>query len=372
LLRAPAIDLAEVGAGGGSLIWIDRGGALKIGPQSAGAFPGPACYGLGGSEPTITDANVVLGYLNPAYLAGGGVELRAELSHRALAERVAEPLGLALEEAAHGAHLIVVSNMIRAIKAVSSERGRDPRDYALCAFGGNGPVFAAAMARALEMTEVIIPPLPGVFSAVGLLASAVEHHLARSFLRPLRELTPADVAARYGELETEATAQLAAEGFSAGRIALSRAADLRYHGQSFELAVVVPAGPLTAQDLADLEEAFGREHERTYGHRAGEAEPVELVSLRLVARGLHESDRLPAYLHAAPQPGGDRPAPPPRRAYFGRECGWLETPVVGRDDIPASPQAGPLIVEEYDATTVVPPDATIWRDEAGNLRLALR
>jgi N-methylhydantoinase A len=372
LLRAPAIDLAEVGAGGGSLIWIDRGGALKIGPQSAGANPGPVCYGLGNVEPTITDANVVLGYLNPEYLAGGGVRLQADLARRALAERVAGPLGLALEEAAHGAHLIAVSNMIRAIKAVSSERGRDPRDYALCAFGGNGPVFAAAMARALEMTEVVIPPLPGVFSAVGLLASAVEHHLARSFLRPLRGADPAAVAARYAELEAEATAQLAAEGFPAGRIALSRAADLRYHGQSFELTVAVPAGPLAASDLADLEESFGREHERTYGHRAGDDEPVELVSLRLVARGLHDRDRLPPQLHAAPQAGGDRPAPPPRRAYFGREWGWLETPIVGRDGIPLAPQPGPLIVEEYDATTVVPPDATIRRDEAGTLRLALQ
>jgi N-methylhydantoinase A len=262
--------------------------------------------------------------------------------------------------------------MIRAIKAVSSERGRDPRDYALCAFGGNGPVFAAAMARALEMTEVVIPPLPGVFSAVGLLASAVEHHLARSFIRPLRELGPDEVAARYAELEAEATAQLAVEGFHADRIALSRAADLRYHGQSFELTVAVPSGPLAANDLANLEESFGREHERTYGHRAGESEPVELVSLRLVARGLHDRDRLPAYLHAAPQPGGDRPAPPPRRAYFGHDWGWLETPIVGRDDVPMSPQSGPLIVEEYDATTVVAPDATIRRDEAGNLRLALR
>ena len=372
LLRAPSIDLAEVGAGGGSLIWIDRGGALKIGPQSAGAHPGPVCYGLGGTEPTITDANVVLGYLNPAYLAGGGVRLRAELSHRALAERVGGPLGLTTEDAAYGAHLIAVSNMIRAIKAVSSERGRDPRDYALCAFGGNGPVFAAAMARALEMTEVVIPPLPGVFSAVGLLASAVEHHLSRSYLRPLRDLDPAEIAARYADLEAEATAQLAAEGFPADRIAFSRTADLRYHGQSFELTVAVPTGLLDANALADLEEAFGREHERTYGHRAGEDEPVELASLRLVARGLQDRNRLPEFLRAAPQPGAARPQPSPRRAYFGREWGWRETPVVGRDDVPLTPQPGPLIVEEYDATTVVPPDATIRRDAAGTLRLAFR
>lgn len=370
LLRAPSIDLAEVGAGGGSLIWIDRGGALQIGPQSAGAVPGPACYDLGGTAPTVTDANVVLGYLNPDYLAGGGVALKAELSHQALAEQVASQLGLAPEEAAYGAHLIAVSNMIRAIKAVSSERGRDPRDYVLCAFGGNGPVFAAALARALEMTQVVIPPLPGVFSSVGLLSSAVEHHLARSFLRPVREVVPDDLQRAYALLEGEALAQLGAQGYAPNRVALVRSADLRYHGQSFELTVPLPAGELTVRDLVAVEEAFGQEHERTYGHRAGEDEPVEIVSLRLVAQGLAERERVPARLRVTGQEG-DQSVPRSRRAYFGREQGWLDTPIVAREQVGLVAQPGPLIIEEYDATTVVPPDAAIWRDEAGNLRLVL-
>ncbi len=372
LLRAPSIDLAEVGAGGGSLIWIDRGGALQIGPQSAGAVPGPVCYDLGGTEPTVTDANVVLGYLNPLALAGGGVTLRAEKSRQALAARIAVPLGLATEDAAYGAHLIAVSNMIRAIKAVSSERGRDPRAYTLCAFGGNGPVFAAALAGALEMTRIIIPPRPGVFSAVGLLDSAVEHHLARSFLRPLREAALGEVAAAYALLETEALAQLAAEGYAAGRGVLTRAADLRYHGQSFELTVPFPSGEPSRTTLAAVEEAFGRQHERTYGHRADEDEPVELVSLRLVAR-------IPvAVAPSAPPPPvapGDTPGaglPRSRPAYFGRERGWLDTPILTRGDIGQTPRPGPLIVEEYDATTVVPPDTTVRRDEAENLHLVLR
>ncbi|HEY8602101.1 MAG TPA: hydantoinase/oxoprolinase family protein [Thermomicrobiales bacterium] len=371
LLRAPAIDLAEVGAGGGSLLWLDAGGALRIGPQSAGAMPGPACYGLGGTEPTITDANVILGYLNPVGLAGGATRLHADLSHAALAARIATPLGLPIAEAAYGAHLIAVSNMIRAIKAVSSERGRDPRDYVLCAFGGNGPVFAAAMARALEMREVLIPPLPGVFSAVGLLASAVEHHLSRSFLRPIREARVEEVGTAYAALETEAVAQLAAEGYAPDRVALVRSADLRYHGQSFELTVPVPRGPLAEPDLAAIEEAFGREHERTYGHRASDDEPAELVSLRLVARGLTDGPRLPERLGGNGETQTDRQEQHSRRAYFGQEIGWYDTPVVGRDAIGPAPQPGPIIVEEYDATTVVPPDATIRRDALGNLRLAL-
>src|SRR5262249_31784017 len=175
LLRVPSIDLAEVGAGGGSLGWVDAGGALQVGPRSAGALPGALCYDLGGTEPTITDANVILGYLNPHALAGGAVKLNPSRAHDVFEERVARRIGLPLEQAAYGAHLIAASNMMRAIRAVSSERGRDPREHALFAFGGNGPLFAAGMARALEMTRVIVPPAPGLFSAFGLLYSEVGH-----------------------------------------------------------------------------------------------------------------------------------------------------------------------------------------------------
>ena len=191
LLRVPAIDLAEVGAGGGSLVWLDAGGSLQVGPRSAGAFPGPLCYDLGGTEPTVTDANVILGYLSPTALAGGAVKLNAARSREVFQQKVAAPLGLPLEEAAHGAHLIAASNMMRAIRAVSSERGRDPREFALFAFGGNGPLFAAGMARALEITRVIVPPAPGLFSAFGLLYSEVEHHYVRT-------LAPAHARPRPG------------------------------------------------------------------------------------------------------------------------------------------------------------------------------
>src|SRR5438094_4552584 len=191
-LKVPAIDLAEVGAGGGSLLWIDAGGALQVGPQSAGAVPGPVCYDQGGSAPTVTDANIVLGYINPAHLVGGALKLNAEKARAVIADKIGRPLGMSVEEAAHGAHLIAVSNMIRALKAVSSERGRDPREYALVAFGGNGPVFAAGMAEALQIPLVLIPPSAGVFSSFGLLYAEVERYFTRTRKLVLRRAAPGD------------------------------------------------------------------------------------------------------------------------------------------------------------------------------------
>ena len=359
LLRVPAIDLAEVGAGGGSIVWRDAGGALQVGPRSAGASPGPLCYDLGGTEPTVTDANVVLGYLNPAALAGGAVKLNATRAHDVFQERVAEPLGLPLAEAAYGAHLIAASNMMRAIRAVSSERGRDPREYALFAFGGNGPLFAAGMARALEMTRVVVPPAPGLFSAFGLLYSEVEHHYVRTWRRRTRDLDPVELTEAFGRLEDEARAQLAAEGFTGAAVRIERSADCRYQGQSFELTV-----PVTAD--VRLEEAFGREHERTYGHRAGPDEPVEIVSLRVVGQGLADRPRV-FYRPGTPQtPTAAAAAAASRRVYFGPQAGWIVTPILSRADL-ATPRAGPAVIEEYDASCVVPPGARAGLDAWGNI-----
>jgi N-methylhydantoinase A len=356
LLRVPAIDLAEVGAGGGSIVWRDAGGALQVGPRSAGASPGPLCYDLGGTEPTVTDANVILGYLNPTALAGGAVKLNSARSHEVFQERIAGPMGLTLAEAAYGAHLIAASNMMRAIRAVSSERGRDPREYALFAFGGNGPLFAAGMARALEMARVVIPPAPGLFSAFGLLYSEVEHHYVRTWRRPTRGLDPAELTEAFGRLEGEARAQLAAEGFTGAAVRIARSADCRYQGQSFELTV-----PVT--ESVTLEEAFGREHERTYGHRAGADEPVEIVSLRVVGQGLSDRPRVPDRVQIDRGAGGAAAA---RRVYFGPQAGWIVTPILSRGDL-ATPRPGPAVIEEYDATCVVPPGARAGLDASGNI-----
>ena len=367
-LKVPAIDLAEVGAGGGSVVWLDAGGAMQIGPRSAGASPGPVCYGLGGSEPTVTDANVVLGYLNPDYLVGGELKIDSELSHSVLSNVVAIPLGIDLVEAAHGAHEIAAANMIRAVKAVSSERGRDPRSYAMVAFGGNGPLFAATMAKVLGMKRILIPPSPGVFSALGLLSAAVEHHYSRTLRRVLRLTDPLEFETGWQALETEARAQLAVDGFTPDKMALYRSANMHYQGQIYELSVPVEAGPFNAAAVPVLEEAFASEHERTYGHRAGPDEPVELVNLELVGRGLTEDRGLPI-------DQGDSCAVPAntgmRRAYFGRANGWIDTPVLKDRRQLSGADDGPLIIEEYDATCVVPPRARAALDDQGNILLTL-
>jgi len=360
-LKVPAIDLAEVGAGGGSLVWIDPAGALQVGPESAGASPGPVCYDTGGATPTVTDANLLLGYLNPAHLVGGALKLNADKARQVFAEKIAAPMGLTMEKAAHGAHLIAASNMIRAIKAVSTERGRDPREFALFAFGGNGPVFACGMAAALGMKRVVVPPSAGLFSSFGLLYADVEHHYSRTFRRLLRKSDPREIERAWDALAKQALDQLAAEGFTSEKRKIRRSAALHYHGQTYELTVPLPDGPI---DFAHLEEAYGREHEKTYGHRAGADEPVELVSIQVVGQGLREGPSVPERVkpsRAEPKP------PPPRRAYFGS---WIETPVLRRSAL-AQPRTGPLIIEEYDATCVVPPRAKAQLDAGGNIVIEL-
>ena len=364
LLKTPAIDLAEVGAGGGSLVWIDAGGSMQVGPQSAGADPGPLVYDKGGTEPTVTDANVLLGYLNPDHLVGGELKLNRARAETVFAERIAAPLGLSLEHAAHGAHLIAASNMIRAIKAVSSERGRDPRAFTLFAFGGNGPVFAAGMAEALGMAKVVVPPAPGLFSCFGLLYADNEQHHSRTVARLLRDADPAALTRDWDALAAEARAELRAEGFAEARITTRRFAELHYKGQIYELTVAAPDGTLDAAKIAALEEAFGEEHLRTYGHRAGPDEPVELVNIQVVARGLAERPRIPERLTLT----REEPASPgPRQAYFGN-AGWLKTPILRRSDL-ARPVTGPAIVEEYDATCVIPPAWTARLDDYGSIVL---
>ncbi len=365
-LKVPAIDLAEVGAGGGSHVWIDAGGALQVGPESAGASPGPVCYGQGGEVPTITDASVLLGYINPHFLVGGALKLDADKARNAFAEHIAGPLGMTIEHAAYGAHQIAASNMIRAIKAVSTERGRDPREFSLFAFGGNGPLFAAGMAAQLGIRRIVVPPSAGLFSSFGLLYADVEHHYSRTFRRLLRQADLAEIDQAWNALSGQATDQLAAEGFAGARAELKRSAALHYKGQTFELTVAVPNGPIDEKMVGYLEEAFGVEHERTYGHRAGPEEPVELVSIQVVGIGVREGSGVPKRvgLRAEPAP------PAPRRAYFGREHGFLETPVLRRADLAVACR-GPAIIEEYDATCLVPPGARAVLDDGGNITIEL-
>jgi N-methylhydantoinase A len=367
LLKIPAIDLAEVGAGGGSHIWLDPAGSLQVGPSSAGAIPGPVCYELGGIEPTVTDANVILGYLNPDYLCGGEVRINAKMSWEEFEKKIATPLRQSVEDAAYGAYRIAASNMIRAIKAVSSERGRDVRDYTLFAFGGNGPLFAAVLAEALRMKRIVVPPSPGVFSSFGLLYSEIEHHYSRTFWRVLRDTAPSLIGEELKEMKAAALDSLKRQGFAKIQAKVRCAASLRYKGQSFELSIPIPDRRITQKTFAELEEAFGQEHERTYGHRAGPDEPVEIVTLQVIGQGIPNKPRVPNAIRI------DRPQAikiVKRRAYFGPVNGWRNVPIYSRADLKTK-RKGPCVIEEYDATCIVPIGATACLDQFGNLLMDL-
>ncbi|CAN5245907.1 hydantoinase/oxoprolinase family protein [soil metagenome] len=369
-LKLPLIDVSEIGAGGGSIVWLDRGGLIRIGPQSAGSSPGPVCYDTGGTEPTITDANIVLGYLNPHYLAGGRVRLNPDLARDSLFRRIAQPLDMPLLEASHGVYLLAANSMVRALKAVSTYRGRDPRDFSLLAFGGSGPTFAVEIARLLEMKRVIVPPTPGLFSAFGLLFSNIEHQFVQTQLESTRSLTAGHLEQAYGRLEEHAYRVLKREGYEPEGVLIERFADLRYAGQAYELTVPMAAGPVQSADIEDLVESFGEEHFKTYGHRAPD-EPVDLVNVRVTGRVLSPAPR--SYDPAAAIAAGDAMTAATsgsRSAYFGTE-GQLQTPVVPRRELIAGPRRGPLIIEEYDSTCVVPPGAEASLDAWGSITVEL-
>lgn len=361
-LKLPVIDVSEVGAGGGSIVRIDVAGALKVGPDSAGAVPGPACYNKGGTEPTVTDASVVLGYLNPRALAGGTVPIESERSRIAL-QKIASSVGMDLLETAHGIHRLANSTMMRAVKAVSTYRGRDPRDFTLFAFGGNGGVHAAALALELQMKRVIVPPAAGVFSAVGLLCADLETVRSAAFLRPLNVESMVEASRHYLALEQQALAEL---GVNDG-VTVRWRAELRYAGQGFELSVDLPRNAVGGSDAYDLRERFEREYGRTYGHALTDHR-VDFVALRVIAtvppRGPRTLSSTRRALHRAP-------TEPWRKAYFGREFGLLDTPVIERWDLRTTPLPGPLIVEEYEGTTVVPPHASAMRDALDNIVITL-
>jgi N-methylhydantoinase A len=359
MLKLPAIDLAEVGAGGGSICRLDSAGAPKVGPDSAGASPGPVCYGKGGTAPTITDCNMVLGYLDPGGLTGGAMRLDLEAARVAVHRDLAVPLGLSIEAAAHGMLRLASATMMRAIRAVSVERGRDPREFAMLAFGGNGPLFAAGLAAELGIVRVIIPPLPGVFSAFGLLVADAEHHARQSIRVRLDAADPAHIGGIIAALTKAGLQRLVRDGFSADQQVSQRAASARYAGQSSEIEVALPAGEITPGLIAAL---FAAEHERTYGFRAPDGEPVELIGLSVMARGLPEQPRLPRRV-----PPFTQAVPTSRRTWFADD-GWVDTPVIDRAGLSGT-VAGPMIIQEYDATCLVPKGMTVRLDDFGNIRL---
>jgi N-methylhydantoinase A len=364
-IKLPFVDVSEIGAGGGSIVEVGDHGVVRVGPTSAGADPGPVCYGRGGSRATLTDALVVLGYVNPTRLVGGDVVLDADAAHRAIDEQIAARLGTSAVEAAHGVLTIAVATMTRAVKAVTTYRGRDPRDFAICAFGGNGPLVGVEVARTLQIDTVVVPPLPGVFSALGLVFGDTEREHVRTLLLRSDEVTADALESALGALEQTALDELAHDGHPAAAVTLDRVAELRYAGQAYELQVPVPSGAVAVDRLVD---DFVGEHVRTYGH-GSRVDPVEVVSVRVVARvtssGATAYDPLPRIAAQEPTIGA-------RQAYFGPGHGAVETPVLSRAALTAGIRTGPFLVDEYDSTIVVPPGCSARLDRLGNVEVSVR
>ncbi len=360
LLKLPTIDLAEIGAGGGSICRIDPAGAPVVGPQSAGAAPGPVCYGMGGTRPTITDCNLVLGYLDPAGLAGGLMKLDRDAAEAAIARDLAVPLGVSVPEAAMGMRRIAASTMMRAIRAVSVERGRDVRAATLMAFGGNGALFATAMAEDLGISRILVPPMPGLFSAFGLLLAETEHHITRAWRRSVSPALAAEFQTILNTLLADGHELLEADGFPAVRRKIRLQAMARYVGQSSEIQVPFASSDAAAL-LAALPGLFAVQHRGVYGFAAPETEPLELISLGAVAVGEPEQPRLPTKMSP---PRGE--THPDRPAWFDG-LGFIPTRVVSREKLLGSAQTGPIIVQEYDATILVPPGWRAQCDGFGNI-----
>jgi N-methylhydantoinase A len=364
MLKVPAIDLAEVGAGGGSLASVDAGGLLTVGPQSAGADPGPACYGLGNTNPTVTDANVVLGFINPNALAGGQLLIDRRLSERAIQDHIAEPLGIPLQDAAHGIRAVANTAMARAIRAVTVERGLDPRDFTIVAMGGNGGIHALDVAGELGIKQIVVPALSGVFSAVGMLASDLSHSGLRTLLCPLAELTAQSLRSHMDELAGELSALLLADGYPSSRIALDWEADLRHEGQASELSIQFEAN---GDIIGSLKARFLAEYLKTYGYCDEAA--IELVKIRLTARGLRERRLDFGAIRIEVRPSA--PSTEQRAISFNRGEAPALVPVISRAALSPTPVAGPLVIEEFDATIVVPGSATVRRDTIGNVVIDL-
>lgn len=360
LIRTPAIDVAEVGAGGGSIARLDAALGLKVGPVSAGSSPGPACYGLGGTDATVTDANLVLGFLNPEGLAGGTVPVDVERARAAIEEAVGRGLGLSVEEAAFGIHSIANANMARGIRAVSTERGRDVRQFRLVAFGGNGGIHAAPLARMFDMAGVIIPPNPGVFSAVGLMFAEREQHFVYTIPGTQLEL---DTELLSREIPRCRAVVMRDCGKPAAPL-FEWYADLRYVGQGHDLRISFAEG----EAVASIRARFGEEHRRQYGHDFPDS-PVQIMNLRVVVR--EPAGTAGDSLRAAPESGTARvPASGSRLCHFGPPFGAMETPILAnRQALQGKTRQGPLVIAEYDTTIVVPPDFEAARDADDNVHL---
>jgi N-methylhydantoinase A len=362
-LAVPMLDINTVSTGGGTIAMLDRFGALQVGPQSAGAVPGPACYRRGGAAPTITDCNLVLGYLGEDSFLGGQMRLEAGKARAAIESKIARPLGLSVTETAQGIVRIIDVKMQQAIKAISTMRGHDLREFMLLAFGGAGPVHAGRIARDLGMAGVIVPRHPGVFSAIGLLVSDVKHDYIQSKLLPLSEVTPEAINAMFERLAAQARAELGDDGFSPEHIRIERALDMRYAGQGYEVAVPCAVQPLEPADLPRLRLAFDQQHKQMSGHMAPD-EPVEIVSYRVRGTGLVPPVQMPKFKRAGTTLADAQRTH--RRVVFDEDA--VECPVYQRERLDVGLSiAGPAVLEQLDCTTVIGPGQVARVDEWKNL-----
>jgi N-methylhydantoinase A len=362
----PMIEINTVSAGGGTLAHVDRFGELIVGPQSAGAQPGPACYGRGGTQPTITDCNLVLGYLSPDNFLGGKMRLDAQASHDAINNAVAKPLDMQAQDAAEGVVRIINVKMQEAIKAISTMRGHDLRDFMLLAFGGAGPLHAGPIAAELGMAGVIVPLYPGVYSAMGLVMSDVKHDYVRSRLTALSRADESDVNAVLEELAAQARRELADEGFTDEKAEIEYALDIRYAGQGYEITLPCNA-PLAPGGLAQLRSAFDEEHRKMFGHTAPQ-EPVEIISYRVRGIGRVPPVELPKFAPTgAPLAGAVREM---RVARFNGAN--IECPVYQREKLDVGATfSGPAIVDQLDCTSVIPPGQHVRVDEYRNMIITI-
>jgi len=368
-VKIPILDVHAIGAGGGSLAWVDRGGALNVGPESAGSDPGPACYGLGGERPTVTDANLVLGRLSAGYFLGGEMKLYPELAEEAIEEHVAKPMGISLEEAASGIIRVVNANMVRGISVSSTERGFDVREFALLPFGGAGPLHAVELAEDLGMRRVVIPMYPSTLSAVGLLVANTRHDYVTTMARSQEDLVPEEVLAAFKELEARGRAQLKAQNVPDDLIEIHWSADIRYAGQSYELNTPVPRKEtLTQADMDEVIERFHQLHYRIYAYGSAE-EKVEFINLRVGAIG-----KVPEVSFTRREGAGRDPraASKGTRPVYYPARGFMDTPVYERELLwPGNVIHGPCLVEEIASTSVLTPGAKGTVDEYGNIIVEL-
>jgi len=363
----PTVEVVAIGAGGGSVAWIDEGGSLRNGPQSMGADPGPAAYGRGGDLPTNTDANLVLGRLNPATFLGGQMRIDVGLAERAIAEKIAAPLGFDTVRAADAIIKVANANMADAVRLISIRRGYDPREFALVAFGGAGPVHAVAVAQDLGIPTVIVPHWPGITSALGCLLLDVRHDLSRTFLLSASEAEAATLEREFARMEAEAREHLRAEGVPEERMELQRQLDMRYVGQWRSLTVAAPR-PLAGSFQAALD-AFHREHQREYAYSRPE-QPVEVYGLRVTGVGRVDKPELPRYTRNGNLDGAVKGARP---VYFEEAGGFTPTTVYDRDALaPGASFRGPAVVEQMDSTVVVPPGVRATVDDYRNIILVVK